>query len=234
MKLGISGRSALLFAPLALAVSSHSAAEETKPPPPSVPPAATPARVSLSNAELDGVLAEIAKARKPINSFKATFTQKRTMRLLATTVDSKGELAYAAPDRLRWELSAPDDIVYFVGPEGLSYKTKTAKTTLPPNASNVAKALADLRALLTGDLSTLRDRYNLVGARVDGDVEIKGVAKDVDGGPKANVKEFVLTIDKGLVLPLRARLVEGKNDTVDIVFARGAVNVPLDPQVMKP
>jgi len=134
------------------------------------------------------------------------------------------------PDRLRWDLAAPDDIVYFVGPEGLSYKTKTSSATVPARAANVARGLGDLRALLTGDLGALRDRYTLAGARGPNDVEVTGVAKDRN----ASVRSFALVLDKGLVVPVRARLLEGKSDSVEITFSNVVVNAPLDPARLKP
>jgi outer membrane lipoprotein-sorting protein len=193
--------------------------------------AGIPAREKLDGPRLDGLLREIVKARKEVKTLRATFTQERRITLLATSVKSRGELTFAAaPERLRWDLAPPDDIVYFVGPEGLSYKTKGSSTTLPAGGANVARALGDLRALLTGDLAALRDRYTLAASRTSSDVEISGVAKD----KSASVKAFTLALDKGLTIPLRARLVEGKSDSVDLVFSNVAVNPPVDPTGLKP
>jgi hypothetical protein len=48
------------------------------------------------------------------------------------------------------------------------------------------------------------------------------------------VRAFSLTLEKALVLPVRARLVEGKADTIDLTFSDGEVNVPIDPRTMRP
>jgi len=184
----------------------------------------------LEGARLDPLLAEIAKARNGVRTMKASFVQERKLTLLATTVKSTGELAYVDPDRLRWELYAPDDVVYFIGPEGLSYKTRSSKATVPQAGANVSKALGDLRALLGGDLALLRDRYVLSGTRGASDVEIAGTAKD----KAANVRGFVLALDRSLVTPLRARLLEGRTDTIEITFSNAQLNVPIDPATMRP
>lgn len=223
MKLGVSSRAALLLAPLAIVCV------------PEVAPADEPSdggtNVELAAADLEHEIEQIARARKDLRTLRASFVQKRTMKLLATTIESHGQLAFVGPDRLRWELAPPDDVVYFVGPEGLSYRTRTSRATLPPNAAEVARGLADLRALLTGDLGALRDRYALSGARVpSGGVEIRGAAKD----PKASVRAFALVLDKTLVLPVRAHLDEGKRDGVDIVFSNAVANAPIDPRTTKP
>ena len=194
-----------------------------------VPPALLLTRAAHAD-DLDALLADIAKARKNLKSMKATFTQERKLTLLATSVKSTGNLSYLAPDRLRWELDAPDNVIYWIGPEGLSYRTKSSSATAAPKGAAIANALADVRALLTGDLSQLKDRYVLAGTRRAEEAEITGTAKD----PKASVKSFVLVLGKDLSAPVRARLVEGKSDAIDITFANAQLNVPVDPVTMKP
>ena len=191
------------------------------------------AREPLEGAKLDALLGDIAVARKNVKTLRAAFTQERRITLLSTTVKSRGELTFAAPDRLRWDLAPPDDIVYFVGPEGLSYRSKTSSATVPAAGANVARALGDLRALLTGDLGALRERYLLTGSRSVTDVEIAGTAKD-PSKKGASVRAFTLVLDKGLVVPLRARLLEGPKDSIDLVFSNVVVNAPVDPARLRP
>lgn len=188
------------------------------------------AREGLDGPRLDALLAEIARARRDVKTLRASFTQERRITLLAATVTSRGELTVAAPDRLRWDLAPPDDVVYFVGPEGLSYRTKRSSATVPAAGANVARALGDLRALLAGDLGALRERYVLSAARGPADVEIAGEARD----EAASIRAFTLLLDKGLVVPLRARLLEGKRDSVDLVFTNAVVNGPVDPARLRP
>lgn len=186
-------------------------------------------REALEGAKLDATLADITKARKDVKSLRAQFTQERRIALLSTTVKSTGELT-TVPDRLRWDLAPPDDIVYFIGPEGLSYKTKSSSATVPANTTNIARGLADLRALLNGDLATLKERYELKGSKTAADVEIQGTAKD----KSAPIRGFTLLLDKGFVIPLRAKLLEGKNDSITIAFSNAVVNGPVDATKMKP
>lgn len=199
--------------------------------------AGAPPREALEGAKLDLVLSDIAKARAPVKTMRAAFTQDRKITLLATTVSSSGEMIYAAPDpgrtgdgRLRWDLGPPDDVVYFIGPEGLSYRTKSSSATVPAEGASVAKALADVRALLGGDLAPLKDRYAMTGSRSAADVEIDGTAKD----PKASVRGFVLVLDRTLVQPLRAQLLEGKSDRVDLRFNNVVLNEKIDPAKLRP
>ena len=218
-----------LAVPLALVLSGASPTAHAEPLD-AGPPFIADAGEKLEGAKLDALLADVARARKGVRTMKAGFVQERKLTLLATSVKSTGELAYVDPDRLRWELFAPDDIVYFIGPEGLSYRTRSSKATVPQAGANVSKALGDLRALLGGDLALLKDRYVLSGNRGANDVEISGVARD----KSANVRGFVLTLDKTLAAPLRARLLEGKSDTIEITFSNPQINIPIDPAAMRP
>jgi hypothetical protein len=61
-------------------------------------------------------------------------------------------------------------------------------------------------------------------------IEVVGAAKDKTG----SVKAFTLALDKSLMIPLRARLVEGKNDAVDLTFSDVVVNGPVDPARVRP
>lgn len=192
--------------------------------------AAADTREPLDGSKLDAELADIAKARAGIKTMRANFTQERSIALLATSVKSTGEMLYAAPDRLRWDLAPPDDIVYFVGPDGISYKTKSSSATVPAQGAAVAKALTDVRALLGGDLGSLKDRYTLSGSRSGNDVEIDGAAKD----PKASVKSFSLVLDKNLQTPVRAHLVESKSDSIDLQFNNVVINPTIDPAKLRP
>jgi outer membrane lipoprotein-sorting protein len=194
------------------------------------PARADEGREKLEGAKLDRALAEVTQARRELKTLRASFTQTRKIALLAASVSSRGEMIYGAPDRLRWDLAPPDDIVYFVGPEGLSYRTKSSSATLPNGNANAAKALTDVRALLGGDIGALRERYVLGGSRTASELEIVGAAKD----PAASVKAFTLVLDKGLVVPIRARLLENKNDSVDLTFSNAIVNGPVDPKLLKP
>ncbi|MCL2723957.1 MAG: outer membrane lipoprotein carrier protein LolA [Polyangiaceae bacterium] len=189
-----------------------------------------PAREKLEGPKLDRVLSDIAAARASVKTLQADFTQERKMALFLTSVKSTGKLSMVAPDRLRWELLPPDDVIYWVGPEGLSYRTRSSKATLPTTGDRVARGLSDLRALLGGDLASLRERYDLSGSRGASDVEISGTAKDT----AAAVRGFSMTMDKGLVVPMRARLFEGKADSVDIVFSNAVANASIDPRSMRP
>src|SRR5208337_4728980 len=95
-------------------------------------------RVVLAADPLDDLLARIARARAPIRTMQGPFTQTRTIGLLATDVRSTGTLVLVRPDRLRWELAPPDQVVFFVGPEGLAYRGPHDHARMPNGNARIA------------------------------------------------------------------------------------------------
>jgi hypothetical protein len=189
-------------------------------------------RALLAGDPLDEVLARIARARAPVHTMQGPFVQTRTIGLLATDVRSTGALVLVRPDRLRWELSAPDDVTFFVGPEGLSYRgARGPGGTLPPDA-RIAGALDDLRTLLGGDLSRLRERWDLRLVRDDATgVELEATPRASALSPLRSMR-FALARD--LVRPTRALLVEGPRDRTVIDFGALVIDAPVDLAKMRP
>jgi hypothetical protein len=189
-------------------------------------------RAALAGDSLDDLLARIARARAPVRTMQGPFTQTRTIGLLATDVRSTGALILVRPDRLRWELAAPDDVTFFVGPEGLSYRgAHGSGSQLPPDA-RIAGALDDLRTLLGGDLTRLRERWDLKLVRDDASgAELEATPRATAPSPLRSMR-FALARD--LVRPTRALLVEGPRDRTVIDFGALVVDAPVDPAKMRP
>ena len=188
-------------------------------------------RVALAGDPLEDLLARIARARAPLRTMQGPFTQTRTIGLLATDVRSAGRMTLVRPDRLRWELAAPDDVTFFVGPEGLSYRGAHGSASAPPDP-RIAGALDDLRILLGGDLSRLRERWDLRLVRDDASgAEIDAMPRATAPAPLRSLR-FALTPD--LVRPARALLVEGPRDKTVIDFGALVVDAPVDPARMRP
>src|SRR4051812_22833298 len=161
--------------------------------------------------EVTDTLAEITKARASLKTLVGSFTQERTIGLLATTVKSEGEMTLVRPDRLRWELKPPDAVTYWITPEGLAYATPSGKASMGKAAAGrFGAVLGDLMILLGGDLEKLRARYDLtVPSRTDGVVLIaRPKADDV----KKHVKSLELSIGADLWSPRRVVIEESSGD----------------------
>jgi hypothetical protein len=181
----------------------------------------------------DGVvdlLARITRARAQVRTIVGPFTQTRTIGLLATDVRSTGTLTLVVPDRLRWELGPPDDVTFWVGPEGFAYRSAHGQGRIPATTARLAGALRDLHVLLAGDLAQLKERWNLRVLRDDA----TGAEIEASSTSAAAVRSMRITLAQDLVRPIRALLVEGERDRTSIEFGDLKVNVPVAEAAMHP
>lgn len=170
------------------------------------------------------LLRRIAQARGPVRTLQGPFTQTRVIGLLAADVRSHGTMALVRPDRLRWRLDPPDDVTFFVGPSGLSYRSAHGSGSVPEASAKIAAALDDMRTLLGGDLERLTRRWILKVVRDDGTgAEIEATPKD----PGAALRSMRFALAPDLVRPTRATLVESAHDRTTIEFGELAVNAPV-------
>jgi hypothetical protein len=200
-----------LFVASAVALASRSVAAETP---------------------IDEVLRRISSARARLHTLTGPFRQTRTIGLLASEVRSSGTLTLVRPDRLRWELAPPDQVTFWVGPEGLAYRSTQGSGRLPPTTAGVAGVLADLRTLLGGDLSELNARWSLrVTREDDAGVDIEATSRS-DSPPGLRSVRLVLAAD--LLRPTRVLLVEGPRDQTSVDFGDLRVNSPIDESSLHP
>jgi Outer membrane lipoprotein carrier protein LolA len=184
------------------------------------------------------LLARVARARASVRTLQGPFTQTRTIGLLSTDVRSVGSLVLVRPDRLRWRLDPPDDITFWVGPEGLAYRSAHGQGRMPATSARMAGALQDLHELLGGDLSRLSNRWSLTVLRDDAsgaEIDALPLAADASaGGPSSVARRLRFALAPDLVRPTRVLLVEGEHDRTAIDFGDLTVNVPVDESSMRP
>jgi outer membrane lipoprotein-sorting protein len=184
------------------------------------------------DARRDRLIAEIAKARTSLKTLVGPFTQTRTIGLLSAKVRSTGKMTLVRPDRLRWELAPPDEIVYWVTPEGLAYRSREGSGAVRGSTAKVGASLDDMRVLLGGDLGQLSSRYDLTVSGPDaGPFTFEATPR---AGVTAAVQHLSFTIAADRVTPVRAVLVEGPKDRTEIEFGALAKNVAVDPALVRP
>jgi outer membrane lipoprotein-sorting protein len=180
---------------------------------------------------IDDALARIATARASLRTLVGPFTQERTIGLLSTSVRSQGKVYLVRPDRLRWELDPPDDVVYWITPEGLAYRSKTGQGRIPASQARLASSLEDLRTLLGGDVSRLRVRYELrLLPAKDGEVAFEATPRD----PAMPLKLLRFGVAADGVTPRFAELFESGKDKTRIEFGALLRDVAVDPSVVRP
>lgn len=183
--------------------------------------------------DTEDALAAIKNARKGLKNLTAKFKQVRTIGLLADEVKSTGELTVVMPDKLRWELFAPDDMIYWVTPKGVAYKSGSSKkaTTAPPGV--FGQLLPDLIAFLGGDLDPLKTRYQLLAStNADGSVKLDATptAKDI----KAHLKKLTMVTNKEKWGIASVLIEEPKGDTSSMVFSSNERDAKIPPEKMTP
>lgn len=177
------------------------------------------------------LLARIARARAPLRTLQGPFVQIRTIGLLATEVRSRGTLTLVRPDRLRWQLDPPDDVTFWIGPEGLAYRSTHGAGRLPEATGRIGASLDDMRALLGGDLSKLSERWLLHVVRDDdAGAEIEATPR----ASKAGLSSMRFALRADLVRPTRVVLSEGPRDRTTLDFGELVVNGPVDEHAMQP
>ena len=191
----------------------------------------TPAPAPTSS-ELEALLAKIGRARAPLKTLVGPFEQTRKLGLLATEVRSSGMMYLACPDRLRWELFPPDEVVYWVLPDVVAYKSKSGEGRVQGPAGRIGAVLEDLRAVLGGDLAALKARYDL--RLLPSDAASDGPSFEaVPRAPTAHLQRIQFSLSADLVRPTKATLIETARDRTDISFGRLQRDVSIDPSKMR-
>jgi len=183
--------------------------------------------------DVSEALAKVARARASLKTLTVPFTQERTIGLLASTVKSEGELTMVRPDKLRWELKAPDAVTYWITPEGFSYATASGGASVgKAAAARFAAVLGDLTALCGGDLESLRKRYDLAVPSTSDGIVLLASPKADDVKKHIKSLELVTTAD---LADLRRITIEEKNgDRSVITFGKAVRNAAVDPAKMAP
>ena len=183
--------------------------------------------------DVSDALTRIARARASLKTLTVPFTQERTIGLLASTVKSEGELTMVRPDRLRWELKAPDAVTYWITPEGFSYATASGGASVgKAAAARFAAVLGDLTALCGGDLESLRKRYDLsVPSTSDGIVLLASPKAD---DVKKHIKSLELLTTPDLTDLRRITIEEKNGDRSVITFGKAVRDAAVDPAKMAP
>lgn len=188
-------------------------------------------RIFLAILASAAFAARAAEAAPTWKTLTGPFTQERTLGLFKSTVRSQGKVTLVRPDKLRWELSAPDEIVYWATPDVLAYRSRAGSGRVPANAGRIAASMADLRALLAGDLAALRGRYDVKETASGDTMLLDAVPKDPAQSP---FKKLTLELGPDRIRPLQAILVEGPKDQARIRFGDLVLDAPVDPRVMEP
>jgi len=206
-------------------VAAGSGALAAAPParPGAVPP--DPAAPGLAGrARLEALVERVQHEQQGLETLEARFVQRQESSMLLEPEESSGTFSYSAPDRVRWEYTAPNPISVVIAGEQMTtwYRDlgRAEQLAIGRYSSQVFKYLG-----ASGSLDTLLD-YFTVTARFPqqpGDPyrlvlkpRYERIAKRLDS--------MTLWIDPERFLPVRLRYVAADGDVTEYRFEELVVN----------
>lgn len=220
--------SALLLSLLLSPFLSSPAGAAAKKPDPLAP--------GLSGFEsLSALLERVRVEQKSLKTMEARFVQKQESSLLAKPEESTGTFSYAAPNRVRWEYTAPNPISVVIDGEEMTtwYRDlkRADKLKIGRYSNQVFKYLG-----ASGSLQTLLDYFkvNYTKPAKAGDPYRLELIPKFERITR-RLKGMTLWVDGERFLPTRLRYVEAGGDTVEYAFKDVKVNsaIPNDRFVLK-
>ena len=102
------------------------------------------AQTQLSESQTNEVIASLTKAAASMQSMQCRFVQEKTSSMLAEPSVAEGTMHYAAPDRMRWEYTAPYAFALVVNGERLVKVTDGKAEVLEGNAGRMYQGMVNL------------------------------------------------------------------------------------------
>jgi outer membrane lipoprotein carrier protein len=102
------------------------------------------AQTQLSESQSNEVIASLTKAAASMQSMQCRFVQEKTSSMLAEPSVAEGTMHYAAPDRMRWEYTAPYAFALVVNGERLVKVTDGKAEVLEGNAGRMYQGMVNL------------------------------------------------------------------------------------------
>lgn len=187
-----------------------------------------PLAPGLSGTErLAALLERVKLEQQGLKTMEARFVQHQESSLLVADEESRGVFSYAAPDRVRWEYTAPNPISVVIQGEEMTtwYRdlNRADKIKVGRYSSQVFKYLG-----ASGSLQTLLDyfRVSLTNPAKPGDAYRLRLVPKYQRISK-RFKEMTIWIDAERFLPSRLRYVEGDGDVTEYEFQDMKVNAAL-------
>ena len=102
------------------------------------------AQTQLSESQTNEVIASLTKAAASMQSMQCRFVQEKTSSMLAEPQIAEGRMYYAAPDRMRWEYTAPYAFALVVNGERIVKVTDGKAEVLEGNAGRMYQGMVNL------------------------------------------------------------------------------------------
>ena len=102
------------------------------------------AQTQLSERQTQEVIRQLTQVASTMQSMQCRFVQEKTSTMLAEPSVAEGTMHYAAPDRMRWEYTAPYAFALVVNGERLVKVTDGKAEVLEGNAGRMYQGMVNL------------------------------------------------------------------------------------------
>ena len=102
------------------------------------------AQTQLSESQTQEVIRQLTQVASTMQSMQCRFVQEKTSSMLAEPSVAEGTMHYAAPDRMRWEYTAPYAFALVVNGERLVKVTDGKAEVLEGNAGRMYHGMVNL------------------------------------------------------------------------------------------
>ena len=102
------------------------------------------AQTQLSESQTQEVIRQLTQVASTMQSIQCRFVQEKTSSMLAEPSVAEGMMHYAAPDRMRWEYTAPYAFALVVNGERLVKVTDGKAEVLEGNAGRMYQGMVNL------------------------------------------------------------------------------------------
>jgi outer membrane lipoprotein carrier protein len=102
------------------------------------------AQTQLSESQTQEVIRQLTQVASTMQSMQCRFVQEKTSSMLAEPSVAEGTMHYAAPDRMRWEYTAPYAFALVVNGERLVKVTDGKAEVLEGNAGRMYQGMVNL------------------------------------------------------------------------------------------
>ena len=102
------------------------------------------AQTQLSESQTQEVIRQLTQVASTMQSMQCRFVQEKTSTMLAEPSVAEGTMHYAAPDRMRWEYTAPYAFALVVNGERIVKVTEGKAEVLEGNAGRMYQGMVNL------------------------------------------------------------------------------------------
>ncbi len=186
--------------------------------------ASLPAQTKMTPTEAAELKSAVKQQADTTNTITSDFTQYKHLDFLSDDIQSKGRLAFKAPDWVKWEYVEPFSYSLIFKDNTLYIYDEGNKSNMDIGGNKIFKQLSQLvTASIRGNLFD-DDQFDISYFKKDGNSLVYFAPKDAQFSEF--IKSFHITFNAvGEVI--NVKMIEPSDDYTQIVFRGRKINLPL-------